>query len=79
MYAFEGVLSRLVVPPRGANGFGWDTIFQPDSPGSKTLAEMTSEEKSQCSMRKRAVEGLLRHLAVRRASLLSVEPLWSGK
>lgn len=58
---FEGVLSGMLVPPRGTGGFGWDSLFQPDG-YEKTFAEMTSEEKSQCSMRKRAVEGLRQYL-----------------
>jgi inosine triphosphate pyrophosphatase len=59
---FEGSLSGLVVPPRGTDGFGWDAIFQPDNSDDKTFAEMTPEEKNQCSMRKRAVAGLQRYL-----------------
>jgi inosine/xanthosine triphosphate pyrophosphatase family protein len=39
----------------------WPTGFQPDGQ-SKTFAEMTPEEKSRFSMRKRAVEGLRQHL-----------------
>ncbi len=58
---FEGSISGTLVPPRGTDGFGWDAIFQPDS-SEKTFAEMTQEEKSQCSMRKRAVEGLRQYL-----------------
>jgi inosine triphosphate pyrophosphatase len=55
MHFFEGSLGGLVVPPRGTDGFGWDAIFQPDN-SSRTFAEMTPEDKNQCSMRKRAVE-----------------------
>jgi non-canonical purine NTP pyrophosphatase (RdgB/HAM1 family) len=51
MYYFEGVLPGTIVPPRGTNGFGWDSIFQPDGL-TKTYAEMTMEEKNQLSMRK---------------------------
>ena len=58
---FEGSLSGTLVPPRGTDGFGWDSIFQPDG-YEKTFAEMTQEEKSQCSMRKIAVEGLRLYL-----------------
>jgi inosine triphosphate pyrophosphatase len=65
---FEGSLGGLVVPPGGTNGFGWDAIFQPDN-FSMTFAEMTPEEKNQCSMRKRAVASLQRHLEAQRASL----------
>lgn len=61
---FEGVISGRLVPPRGTDGFGWDAIFQPDN-SSRTFAEMTPEDKNQCSMRRRAVEGLRRHLEQR--------------
>jgi len=70
MLFFEGSLGGLVVPPRGTDGFGWDAIFQPDiSP--RTFAEMTSEEKNQCSMRKQAITGLQRHLEAQRDRLPS--------
>jgi len=61
MLFFEGSLGGLVVPPRGTDGFGWDAIFQPDG-YEKTFAEMTQEEKSWCSMRKIAIEGLWQYL-----------------
>jgi len=42
---FEGrVDGRLVFPPRGANGFGYDPIFLPDG-HSRGFGEMTAEEK----------------------------------
>jgi XTP/dITP diphosphohydrolase len=42
---FEGrVDGRLVFPPRGANGFGYDPIFVPDG-FSRGFGEMTAEEK----------------------------------
>ncbi|MGO8798270.1 MAG: RdgB/HAM1 family non-canonical purine NTP pyrophosphatase [Roseiarcus sp.] len=42
---FEGrVDGRLVFPPRGANGFGYDPIFTPDG-HSRGFGEMTAEEK----------------------------------
>lgn len=61
IHFFEGSISGTLVPPRGTDGFGWDPIFQPDG-HEKTFAEMTPEEKSRCSMRKRAVEGLRQYL-----------------
>jgi inosine triphosphate pyrophosphatase len=64
IHFFEGVLSGTVVPPRGTGGFGWDAIFQPGS-SLKTFAQMTLEEKSRCSMRQLAVEGLRRYLEQR--------------
>lgn len=62
VHFFEGAIAGTLVPPRGANGFGWDAIFQPEG-SSKTFAEMTAQEKRQFSMRRLAVEGLQRYLA----------------
>lgn len=43
---FEGrVFGRLVWPPRGTDGFGYDPMFKPDG-HDKTFGEMTREEKS---------------------------------
>lgn len=61
---FEGSICGMVVPPRGSNGFGWDSIFQPDG-SEKTFAEMLLEEKSQFSMRRLAIESLQLHLQER--------------
>jgi XTP/dITP diphosphohydrolase len=42
---FEGrVDGRLLFPPRGANGFGYDPIFTPDG-HTRGFGEMTAEEK----------------------------------
>lgn len=42
---FEGkVFGRLVWPPRGDGGFGYDPMFQPDG-YAKTFGEMSSAEK----------------------------------
>lgn len=50
----EGVLEgTLTDRPRGANGFGYDPIFQPLG-GSRTTAEMAPEEKDAISHRGRA-------------------------
>ena len=63
----EGVLEgRIVESPRGANGFGYDPVFEP-SGSDRTLAEMTSEEKNAISHRARAVRALARQLAPGRA------------
>lgn len=58
---FEGAISGMLVPPRGTDGFGWDSIFQPDN-HQKTFAEMTPAEKNEVSMRRLAVTHLQRHL-----------------
>ncbi len=42
---FQGVVEgTLVWPPRGAKGFGYDPMFQPED-YAKTFAEMTADEK----------------------------------
>lgn len=51
---FEGrVEGRLVWPPRGERGFGYDPIFVPDGHG-ETFGEMDAEAKSRISHRARA-------------------------
>lgn len=43
--AFEGIVEgRLVFPPRGDAGFGYDPIFLPDG-HDRTFGEMTADEK----------------------------------
>ena len=49
------VPGQITTSPRGANGFGWDPIFQPDG-ASGTFAELTQEEKNRYSMRRAALE-----------------------
>jgi non-canonical purine NTP pyrophosphatase (RdgB/HAM1 family) len=44
---------RLVLPPRGEGGFGWDPIFQPDG-HEQTFAELPGLEKDRISHRGRA-------------------------
>ncbi|GAA1687415.1 RdgB/HAM1 family non-canonical purine NTP pyrophosphatase [Nonomuraea maheshkhaliensis] len=54
----EGTLpGRLVMTPRGSNGFGYDPIFVPDG-DERTTAEMSAEEKDAISHRGRAFRGL---------------------
>jgi non-canonical purine NTP pyrophosphatase (RdgB/HAM1 family) len=52
----EGVVYGQVVSPRGT-GFGWDSIFQPQG-STKTMGEMSPEEKSSFSMRTKALHDL---------------------
>ena len=47
----------LTLAPRGAGGFGWDAIFQPDG-SERTFAEMGEAERDRFSMRRRAVDQL---------------------
>lgn len=58
---FEGVIEGRIVPPKGAEGFGWDDIFQPDGI-NETYAEMGEEYKPQFSMRTIAFHKLADHL-----------------
>lgn len=57
-WAFEGcVRGRIIQDIRGKGGFGYDPVFLPDH-ASKTLAEMTMEEKNRISHRAIAVSRL---------------------
>lgn len=61
----EGVLpGRIVDAPRGARGFGYDPLFQPDG-YAVTVAEMEDEQKDALSHRARAVAALRGILADR--------------
>lgn len=56
---FEGrVDGRLVWPPRGERGFGYDPIFQPEG-HDITFGEMEPAKKHAMSHRARAFEGLV--------------------
>ncbi|MBU6321648.1 MAG: non-canonical purine NTP pyrophosphatase [Patescibacteria group bacterium] len=54
---FEGAVKGTIVKPRGAGGFGWDSVFQPEGL-SRTFAELSPEEKNAVSMRRLAAEKL---------------------
>jgi non-canonical purine NTP pyrophosphatase (RdgB/HAM1 family) len=47
------VEGTLVLPPRGAGGFGWDPVFLPDGE-TRTFGEMTAAEKIEKGHRGRA-------------------------
>jgi XTP/dITP diphosphohydrolase len=56
---FEGVApGQLVWPRRGADGHGYDPMFQPDGL-TQTFAEMPSTQKNAISHRGKAVKALL--------------------
>lgn len=58
----EGVLEgRITDTPRGANGFGYDPVFEVAGLG-KTLAELGPEEKNRLSHRAIALRDLLRQI-----------------
>jgi XTP/dITP diphosphohydrolase len=51
---------RLAEHPRGVRGFGYDPAFIPDeSDGSRTMAELSDEEKDAISHRGKAARALL--------------------
>lgn len=52
---FIGKNFGTIVSPRGDNGFGFDSIFQPDGE-DRTLAEMDAEYKNKISHRRSALE-----------------------
>ncbi len=59
----EGVLEgRIIESPRGANGFGYDPVFEVEGVG-RTLAELPDAEKNALSHRARAVRALAAKLA----------------
>jgi XTP/dITP diphosphohydrolase len=56
---FEGeARGRIVWPPRGAHGFGYDPIFAPEG-NERTFGEMGHEEKLPLTHRARAFEKFL--------------------
>lgn len=57
VHYFDAEMIGTIVSPRGENGFGWDPIFQPTG-STKTLGEMTFEEKNAVSMRITALKKL---------------------
>src|SRR6266436_5417661 len=59
---FEGfVEGKIVEPPRGSGGFGYDPIFEPKG-FDQTFAEMTAESKNQISHRGQAIAALRKAL-----------------
>ncbi len=56
---FEGVCEgRITLAARGAGGFGYDPVFQPDG-SEKVFAEMSMEEKNVFSHRRKAADKLI--------------------
>jgi XTP/dITP diphosphohydrolase len=59
---FEGILKGVIIDEkRGTAGFGYDPIFLPDGL-TKTLAEISMEEKNKISHRARAIKKLVEFL-----------------
>ncbi len=62
---FEGILRGMILTEkRGAGGFGYDPIFLPDG-YSKSLADMSAEEKNQISHRAKAIGKLVDFLVLK--------------
>jgi XTP/dITP diphosphohydrolase len=58
----EGYMyGKIISEYRGTGGFGYDPLFVPDGE-SRTVAEMTAEEKNAISHRANALKGLLEKL-----------------
>jgi len=56
----RGEVEGLIVDtPRGANGFGYDSIFEPLEGDGRTFAEMSADEKHALSHRGRALRALV--------------------
>lgn len=61
-YQFEGLCPGVITEKSsGGGGFGYDPVFLPEG-GSKTFGEMSMEEKSQFSHRKKALDKMIRFL-----------------
>lgn len=59
---FEGVAKGFILTEgRGSGGFGYDPVFQPEG-FSKSMAEMTLEEKNSISHRSSATKKLIAYL-----------------
>ncbi len=62
---FEGVLrGQILHDKRGTEGFGYDPLFLPDG-YTRTLAEMSLDEKNKISHRSKAVAKLIEYLTKR--------------
>lgn len=61
---FEG---RIAFEPRGAGGFGYDPIFEPlsESPGGRTVGELSASEKNAISHRALAARAMRERLIAR--------------
>lgn len=62
-HQFEGICKgSILTEKRGSEGFGYDPLFVPDG-AAKTFAEMTMEEKSVYSHRKKATVQFIQFLS----------------
>ena len=59
---FEGIVKGKIIDfPRGAGGFGYDSIFKPNI-SNKTFAELSLKEKNKISHRGIALKKLIKYL-----------------
>lgn len=67
-FMFEGICNgTITIERRGSNGFGYDPVFVPDG-SLKTFAEMSMEEKSVFSHRKKAMQKLIDFLQMQKTN-----------
>ena len=52
------VKGSIAAEPRGAGGFGWDSVFVPDEGDGRTYGEMDDDEKNLISHRRKAFDAL---------------------
>lgn len=65
-HLFSGsIAGSIAFSPRGTNGFGYDSVFEPREGAGKAFAEMTAEEKNRMSHRARALRIFTEFLARR--------------
>lgn len=57
-FVFGECDGAIALSERGANGFGYDSIFVPEDGDGRTFAEMTASEKDALSHRGRALQKL---------------------
>jgi XTP/dITP diphosphohydrolase len=65
MHYFEGELKGTITPePKGSEGFGYDPIFIPEN-DTRTLAQLSLEEKNRISHRGKAFAQMLDFIKTR--------------
>jgi XTP/dITP diphosphohydrolase len=61
LWAEGEVRGKVITEPRGEGGFGYDPLFVPEG-FSKTMAELSTQEKNRISHRGMAVRKLVKLL-----------------
>ena len=71
-FLFKGTLKgKMVFPPKGKNGFGYDPVFVPSN-FNKTLAQLSPTLKNSLSHRKKALVKLLSHILFKNLSFNNI-------